>query len=211
MKHMKKFIALALVIMSVVAIAIPASAVTGLQIGQTATVSVGNAGLKIRKTASTSDGTYWIVGNGTKVEITSVPNNSWYGVKVTKYVKGSYGTGYVGLTGYAQASYITGTPASPSIPTSWQEAFGASGYLQQGDRGIYVQNAQKCLIYLEFLNDDADGVFGAKTFQAVWDFQFAHRGTLCDNFETLDGVDGILGPRSKALLFQLGSAAFQNN
>lgn len=207
MKNMKKLLALALVIMSVVAIAVPAMAVTGLQIGQTATVSVNSAGLKIRRTASTNDGTYWIVGNGTEVKITSVPNNTWYGVEVTKYVKGSNGTGYVGLKGYAQASFITGTPTPPSVPNNWQEAFGATGLLKQGDRGIYVQNAQKCLIYLGYLDDIADGVFGEKTFDAVWDFQFDNRGTLCDNFETLDGVDGILGPRSKALLYELGKTA----
>ena len=70
-----------------------------------------------------------------------------------------------------------------------------------------MQNAQKCLIYLGYLDDKADGVFGDKTFNAVWDFQFDNRGTLCDDFDTLDGVDGILGPRSKALLYDLGKAA----
>lgn len=207
MKHMKQIVALILAIMSVVSVALPAMADTGLQIGQTATVSVNSAGLKIRRTANTNDGTYWIVGNGTEVKITSVPNNTWYGVEVTKYVKGSNGTGYVGLEGYAQAKFITGTPATPSVPNNWQEAFGATDSLTLGDRGVYVQNAQKCLIYLGYLDDEADGVFGDKTFDAVWDFQFDNRGTLCDDFDTLDGVDGILGPRSKALLYDLGKAA----
>lgn len=117
MKNMKRLLALVLVIISVTAIFIPAGAVTGLQVGQTATVSVNSAGLKIRKSPSTSDGTYWLVGNGTEVKITSVPNNTWYGVEVTKYVKGTNGTGYVGLRGYAKADFISGTPSTPTTPT----------------------------------------------------------------------------------------------
>lgn len=120
---MKKIIAILLVLTSVVSLSIPALAVTGLQVGQTATVSCNSAGLKIRATPSTDDGDYDIVGNGTEVLITSVPNSSWYGVKVTKYVKGSYGTGYTGMTGYAMANFIVGTPTStptnpPSNPTT---------------------------------------------------------------------------------------------
>lgn len=120
---MKKIIALLLVLASVASLSIPALAVSGLQVGQTATVSCNSAGLKIRATPSTNDGNYDIVGNGTEVLITSVPNSSWYGVKVTKYVKGSNGTGYTGLTGYAMADFIVGTPTStptnpPSNPTT---------------------------------------------------------------------------------------------
>lgn len=122
---MKKIIALLLVLASVASMSIPALAVTGLQVGQTATVSCNSAGLKIRATPSTSDGNYDIVGNGTEVMITSVPNSSWYGVKVTKYVKGSNGTGYTGLTGYAMANFIVGSttttptnpPSNPTTPT----------------------------------------------------------------------------------------------
>ena len=118
MKNMKKLLALALVIISVLSISIPALAVTGLQIGQTGTVSVNSAGLKIRNSPSTSSSTYWLVGDGTEVRITSVPNSTWYGVEVTKYVKGSNGTGYVGLKGYAMASFISGTPITPTNPTT---------------------------------------------------------------------------------------------
>lgn len=119
MKHLKRILSLALLAASLFAIALPSEALAGLKVGDTGIVSVNSAGLNIRKTASTSDGTYWNVGNGTEVEITSVPNSTWYGVTVTKYVKGSYGTGYVGLKGYAMASYISpGSTTNPPNPTT---------------------------------------------------------------------------------------------
>ena len=116
MKYLKRVLALVLVAVSMFAVAIPTE-VAASAVGQTGTVSCNNAGLKIRKTASTKESTYWLVGNGTKVKITSVPDSTWYGVEVTTYVKGSNGTGYKGLKGFAQQSFITGVTNSPNPTT----------------------------------------------------------------------------------------------
>lgn len=103
-----RIIAIALVAMSIISVAAFATAETGLSVGQEAIVQCNGAGLKIRNTPSSNETLYWNVGSGTKVEILAVPNSSWYKVKVTNYVAGSYGTGWNGLVGYAKQEFIYG-------------------------------------------------------------------------------------------------------
>lgn len=101
-----RILAIALVAISIMSVAIPSMAETGMTVGQKAMVICDNAGLKIRASASEQENLYWIVGRSTVVKILSVPNSSWYKVKVTDYVEGLHGTGWNGLIGYAKQEYL---------------------------------------------------------------------------------------------------------
>lgn len=63
--------------------------------------------------------------------------------------------------------------------------------LEKGDKGNEVENIQKRLIQLGYLNDEADGFFDKNTEKAFMDFQSANDLT----------ADGIATPELQALLF----------
>ena len=69
-------------------------------------------------------------------------------------------------------------------------AYAASPLLRRGSRGAEVKQLQGNLIYLGYLNDVADGIFGAKTEAAVRRYQ--SRNGL--------SVDGIVGEKTRAKL-----------
>ena len=69
-------------------------------------------------------------------------------------------------------------------------AYAASPLLRRGSRGAEVKQLQGNLIYLGYLNDAADGIFGAKTETAVRRYQ--SRNGL--------SVDGIVGEKTRAKL-----------
>ena len=61
-------------------------------------------------------------------------------------------------------------------------AYAASPLLRRGSRGADVKQLQGNLIYLGYLNDVADGIFGAKTEAAVRRYQ--SRNGLADRKST---------------------------
>ena len=69
-------------------------------------------------------------------------------------------------------------------------AYAASPLLRRGSRGADVKQLQGNLIYLGYLNDVADGIFGAKTEAAVRRYQ--SRNGLA--------ADGIVGAQTRAKL-----------
>ncbi|MBQ3108944.1 MAG: C40 family peptidase [Clostridia bacterium] len=87
------------------------------------------------------------------------PDGDWYRIK------------YNGMTGYVHGDYVSVSSASGTL-------------LRQGSRGSEIAALQEKLILLGYLNDTADGIFGAKTLAAVKKYQSVN-GL---------GVDGIAGP-----------------
>ena len=91
------------------------------------------------------------------------PDGDWYRIK------------YNGMTGYVHGDYVAVAAESTSL-------------LRQGSRGSEVRTLQEQLILLGYLNDTADGIFGAKTLAAVRKYQSVN-GL---------GIDGIAGPLTRA-------------
>lgn len=113
----KRFLAVALVAMSLFAVAMPAitaTAETGLSIGATAYVTLASGTLNIRSDPSTTSAILGTVGHGTKVTIlgsgtgTSVNGSTlWYRVQIIEKKNGGTAAAY--LQGWAHHSYIVKT------------------------------------------------------------------------------------------------------
>lgn len=198
MKNMKKLFALALVIVSVLAIAVPAMA---------ATPATNTSGVNVRKTASTQGTLVGQVATGTTLEVlgeTIGQNHNgstlWLHVRVIKCAAGSKHS-INGRTGYVHSSYVSGYTTGTSHPQSKDEAFGPSGYIQKGNTGNYVRNVQWVLHWEGFLSSSqVDGIFGSDTEQAVMDYQLKYWYDLTDS-EYENVVDGIVGPLTKTSMW----------
>ena len=92
----------------------------------------------------------------------------------------------------APTAKATATPAPASATAS-------SGTLRRGDSGDAVKSLQTRLIELGYLTGRADGVYGAKTYQAVISFQQANKLS----------ADGIAGTKTQSKLTS-GSAVAAN-
>ena len=69
-----------------------------------------------------------------------------------------------------------------------EQAFGATGIIQQGHFGYKVANVQ---LALNFMQSEIDAIFGPDTLAAVKEFQEDH------GLE----ADGLVGPATKAALW----------
>lgn len=193
MKHMKKIVALALVLVSVLSLAVPAMAVSF----STGTANVG--GLNVRKGPGTSYGragdqiaagsTFDLVFECTGSSLNG--SNKWYYVEGIDCACGRSSCN-APFEGYIHSSFVNGVYTRIS-PTDAHEAFG-SFTLRAGDSGPEVYNLQLVLWannYLDYLSE-CDGLFGSGTTAALKEFQ-------TDNY--LDYVDGIVGDETRAELW----------
>ncbi len=90
------------------------------------------------------------------------------------YITGETGSYYIveydGVTGYVRKSSVElDASATSNVPTAEFAARYAALY--KGDEGQAVYDLQSALIELGYLTGKADGVYGAKTAQAVQAFQ----------------------------------------
>lgn len=200
MKHMKKIVAFALVLVSVLGLAVPSLA---------ATPATNKPGVNIRAAAKTDAVLVGQVATGTTLEILSEVTGEyhngtdvWLKVRVIKCAAGSKHN-IDGKTGYVNSSYVSGYETGSSHPSTQAEAFGSSGYIQKGSTGNYVINVQKVL-HEELLisSNDIDGVFGSQTEAAVKAYQEKHWEDFTDSPGQLAHVDGIVGSATKASMWK---------
>ena len=87
------------------------------------------------------------------------------------YITGESGSYYIaeydGVTGYLPKAVVS----ADSINAPTAEAADRYAALRQGDSGQAVTDLQSALTELQYLSGKADGKYGAKTAQAVKDFQ----------------------------------------
>lgn len=95
-----------------------------------------------------------------------------------------YHVSYQGKKGYVYGQYLSlsGNGSNTSD----------SGMLRYGSKGHAVKTLQGNLIYLGYLKDTADGIFGRLTQEAVLRYQTKNGLT----------VDGIVGPATQSLIAQ---------
>jgi mannosyl-glycoprotein endo-beta-N-acetylglucosaminidase len=130
MKHIKKLIALTLVVMSVVVFAVPAMASSTKYVTCTSGSTV-----KLRKTASTS-----------AIVLVNVPKYS-----AVTYYSSSDGWSYIkysSTSGYMMSEFLTSTPP-------WITRYGSSN-LYYGCYSSYVYAMQTTLYCLGYINDSFD-------------------------------------------------------
>lgn len=156
------FLLLALIL----ALAVPAFALAD---GQAATIT-GNA-VNLREGPGTSYARLRYLYRGDAVRVNG-KSGGWYAVEVD------------GLSGYVYASYVSLSTPAESTENS------ESGALRRGSTGSRVKTLQGNLIMLGYLNDRADGVYGAKTETAVRFYQ--KRNQL--------GSDGVAGAATNAAI-----------
>ena len=94
------------------------------------------------------------------------------------YITGESGSYYIveydGMAGYVPKSMLVlGGEAAVNLPSAEYAARYAALY--QGSEGDLVRDLQSALIELGFLSGKADGKYGAKTAQAVADFQLKNK------------------------------------
>ena len=182
MKHMKKFLALALVALSIFAVAIPAMAATTKHVNISPDVNMrdrigGSVIIRVPQ------------GARVDVESTSVNNGvTWAKVK------------FGNMNGYIMDTYLS-TGAGETYPSNSTQAFSLST-LQVSSKKLYmIKNLQLALNYGGYNARIADGVFGSSTQNAVKAFQRA-KGLA---------QDGIVGPDTRAALWTTFSTFLSSN
>lgn len=178
MKHIRKLMVFALVVASVLAIALPAMATT--------TGVYNTAAVHLRSTiGGTSLG---LVSKNATCNIlreSTVGGTKWYKVKITSHTSNT--PDLYNIEGWSQARYISTNGSSvPTGPQTLAEAFGSAN-LSIGSQGNYVRNVQLCLVEKGY-NIVIDGDFGNATYTAVCQYQVS-AGVLSD---------GIVGSTTKA-------------
>ena len=184
-----------------IAIIITASMIVSISAFASATGVYNTAAVNLRSTVGgTSLG---LVSKNATCDILmeqTVGGVKWYKVKITSHTANT--PDLYNYTGWSQARYIT-TSDSSSVPIGNQDiisAFGSNN-LTTGSSGNYVRNVQSCLANGRdrdghlYYTGNIDGDFGPQTYSAVCRFQ-SQNG--------LDS-DGIVGPLTKAKLFELYS------
>lgn len=131
------------------------------------TGTVTGNGVNLRKGPSTSYARIGVLYRGNTVTVTG-QSGAWYKVTTAS-----------GTSGYVYGSYVSINSTS-SDNTSENVS---SSTLKRGSTGAAVKQLQGNLIMLGYLNDTADGIFGAKTESAV--AQYQRRNGL-----TSDGLAG---------------------
>lgn len=188
-----RILAIALVTMSIMAVAIPAMAVSSC--------TTNTTGVYIRKTANKSAQTVCKVTQGTSVAVlckaegTNINTSSstvWYYVKIKSGAN-------KGKIGYVHSSLVDGFKESElDRPNSRAEALGSDGTLiKSGAKGSEVRNIQYVLYLEDYLKSkkDIDGAFGSKTKAALEKYQEDHFGHGAE-WEA-DPVDGIVGNQTR--------------
>lgn len=127
----------------------------------------GRPFVRLRQTDSTEKPYLDIMPYGSEVTVVATQYNE-YGEEWSLVV---YNQQY----GYCKTEFLTESvevPARDMHPQTMAEAFGST-LLQRGNKNprYCVKNLQLCLIEGGFLNSEADGYFGGKTFKALCAFQ----------------------------------------
>ena len=192
-----RILAIAIVAMSIMAIAIPAFATT-----------INTNNVKIRKGPGQSYSIITYLSSGTTVTNrfhaygSSINgNNNWY--CITWSSSGEYHQGYV------HSSFLSDTNVSTQRPSSRSAAFGPST-LKYGSKGIYVYNMQLILYHNGYLSSlsSCDGIYGAGTLAALKEFQDDY---VLPEYEGEDVADGLAGPRTKQALWERRYAGTTTN
>lgn len=175
MKHMKKLLALALVAMTVLAVAVPAMAAYSTMY---VNVGVGQT-VRLRSQPNSGDNVLINVPHGSAVEAERY-NGTWHRVK------------YSGYTGYMMSSFLSTTNPADS---GWISRYGAGVMNSANGTSTQVRNLQNDLIGLGFSvgPTGADGYYGPNTTEGIREFQRAY-GLR---------VDGAAGPETKAKLYSV--------
>ena len=175
MKNMKKLLALALVIVSVLAISIPALAGTQVSAIWVDATAVGDLGGVVSCIYSReSESSAYIVQafqNATAIQVKFDRSNlNWASAK------------YGNVTGYIPTHHF-------DVTTDNLRKGLFSGYtLSQGFQGKPVENLQRCLDALGYNTNGIDGIYGSGTKEAVFSFQ--------KKFADLTN-DGVAGKNTK--------------
>lgn len=105
------------------------------------------------------------------------------------------------INGYVKYSYLQIDNVSGggdyAHPTSMEQAFGATGIIERGHFNYKVANVQ---LALGFPDSEIDAIFGAKTHEAVMDFQ--RKNDL--------EPDGKVGTKTKAELWRTAETRLRN-
>lgn len=170
-----RIIAIALIAMSIMAIAIPAMA------GSYTNAKVIGGRLNVRKTPSTSATIKGYLNTGDRITVEDYDSNAVW-LKITS---GTY-SGYYVMRKFVDVTWCDNTTSSL--------LFGSST-LSQGSSGKYVYNLQHALnrFYANVGHSliTVDGSFGPNTEQAVKDYQGSYASS---------GIDGIFGSWTRGKL-----------
>lgn len=134
-----------------------------------------------------------------------------YGASVTEHSTLTYNNElwsyvtYNTQTGYVMSKFLSSTaPGGDSSnlhPTTAAQAFGTYT-LQSGQTSYYIKNVQMALNHLGYNAGVLDGKFGTNTLNAVIAFQTQN---------TLQKIDGKVGPETRAKLWELAHEYLQRN
>lgn len=182
----KRLVAMALVIVSAMAITLPAMAAVSVPNGTSMWVYRG--GLNFRETPSTSAD-----------RIEQIPNHmpviklSTTGIWSRIFYNGHYG--------YVQSEFLTDTPSGYTKPVNENMAFGNDTLSMKTTsvKNHHVYNLQQCLRFGGYLYDSPDGFFGVNTKAAVIQFQKDVNENLPANAKIAE--DGIVGPDTRGYLW----------
>lgn len=153
-----RLVAMALVIVSAMAITLPAMADVPVPEGTTKWVKDGY--LNFRTTASTSSKRIEKIANYMPV-IELEESGAWSWI----FYNGSYG--------YVQNKYLTSTSYGYTRPQNENMAFGHDTLYNDSSsiKNHHVYNLQLCLQAGQYLTDTPDGIYGTNTEAAVRQFQ----------------------------------------
>ena len=176
MKIFKRILAVALIVISVMAIALPAMAAystmyVNCPLGQT---------VRLRKTPSDSGVILANIPRGTAVQA-EYYNSTWHKVQ------------YNGTSGYMMSSYLSSS--YPTSNTPWLDRYGVPTLSSGSGATKYVKVLQRDLMSLGYNLTPYydDGYYGATTEGAVFSFQLAHPPLV---------ADGICGNATKEALYK---------
>lgn len=162
---------------------------------RTGHVTLSSGSLNVRSVPSSSGTKVGSLSNNAEVTyydgaLNSCGSDSYKWYKLTAPVKG-----------FVASNYITAGPSSqPSHPQNAAQAFGSAN-LYEGCSNTYVRNVKMALTNEYRYLDTSSSYFDAATRQSVIDFQWDHHSEL-EEYEFQDVGDGIVGPKTKALLWK---------
>lgn len=184
MKHIKKLLALALVAITILAVAVPAMAAYSTMY---VSVRPGET-VRLRNAPNTKATVLVNIPHGTAVSA-DYYNSNWFRVKYQQY------------TGYMMSKFITSNdpnggiqpPPNPSAhPQTLGQAFGVGTFSYNLKYYYEVKNIQLCLSRAGYYSGAIDGRFGQNTDTAVYNYQLDHDLA----------PDGIVGGNTKMKLWE---------
>lgn len=183
---MKKFIAIFLVIMSLISAVCVGNAEVCIPVGSYAYTCKGDVAVRSSPSSASSSNIIDRVNTGTRVYIkeTALFNDSFYKVSVDELTS----------NGYIRADCLSSR--RPNMDT-WEHYYGPGNLSRSGGQSTseQIMNFQRDLdnLWYDIGESGVDGYFGIDTERAVMEFQQDHNLT----------VDGIAGPVTKELLYRL--------